>query len=451
MKNNIILCTILMLISNISFSQRIDTLYYDDQWHGVENSTFANFIRYAYYAPENSNFKNKFKTFYASGELHSEGEFTMIDKYDDTKSQLGPCKSYYKDGQLQEEYNVTNGNGTYILYYENGNKKQEANLKDGKYYGGVITYWDNGLIHTKGNYVDNGYDGIYYIFNENGNECAQYEYVNGEISKPYYTYITSSGTITKYNVKDNTIYLEQPSPSDKQTYHDKGTTWDYYNKNGLTLMVNGAVNRDYGKYITLSIVLSNNSNVPIVFNPALITAYKEHKGKTTALKPMEASEYMSKVTNRQNWNIFFNALNENIAASKAGYSSSTTQTASVYGGQSVTGAVGAAVGTNGAAVGVGVSATDYIGYSATSSTTTSYNGAAAYQAQLIASNRIADYNSVLLNERNMKNENYLKITTINPKESICGYINIPYSKGSSLNVNIVIDNIVYPFSWNMSN
>lgn len=51
----------------------------------------------------------------------------------------------------------------------------------------------------------------------------------------------------------------------------------------------------------------------------------------------------------------------------------------------------------------------------------------------------------------MKNENYLKITTINPKESICGYINIPYSKGSSLNVNIVIDNIVYPFSWNMSN
>ena len=216
-------------------------------------------------------------------------------------------------------------------------------------------------------------------------------------------------------------------------------------------MVNGAVNRDYGKYIILSIVLSNNSNVPIVFNPALITAYKEHKGKTTALKPMEASEYMSKVTNRQNWNIFFNALNENIAASKAGYSSSTTQTASVYGGQSVTGAVGAAVGTNGAAVGVGVSATDYIGYSATSSTTTSYNGTTAYQAQLIASNRIVDYNSVLLNERNMKNENYLKITTINPKESICGYINIPYSKGSSLNVNIVIDNIVYPFSWNMSN
>ena len=451
MKKVTILFTILMSISNIGFSQRIDTLYYDDQWHGVDNSTFATYIRYAYYAPENSNFKNRFKTFYSNGELYSEGEFTTIDRYDDSKSQLGSFKTYYKNGKLQQENNIINGNGNYIMYYENGNKKEEGSFKNGKFYGDAITYWGNGLIHTKGFYADNGYKGIYYIFSENGNECAQYEYVNGEISKPYYTYVTSSGTITKYKTKDNTLYLEQPAASEKQTYHDKGTTWDYYNKNGLTLMVNGSINRDYGKYITLSIVLSNNSNVPVVFNPGLITAYKEHKGKTTSLKPMEASEYMSKVTNRQNWNMFFNALNENMAASKAGYSSSTTQTGTVYGGQSVTGAVGAAVGTNGAAVGVGVAATDYSGYTATTSTTTSYNGAAAYQAQLIASNRVASYNSVLLNERSMKEENYLKITTINPKEAICGYINIPYSKGDSLTVNIVIDNIVYPFSWNMSN
>ena len=37
-----------------SFSQKIDTLYYDNNWKGVESKQFANFVRYASYA-ENSN------------------------------------------------------------------------------------------------------------------------------------------------------------------------------------------------------------------------------------------------------------------------------------------------------------------------------------------------------------------------------------------------------------
>ena len=97
-----------------------------------------------------------------------------------------------------------------------------------------------------------------------------------------------------------------------------------------------------------------------------------------------------------------------IWRSKAGYSASSTQTNSSYAGGSVSGAVGAAVGTNGAAVGAAVGATAYAGSVNTSSTTVSYNGAAAYQAQLIASDRIANYNEQLLNERQMKDEGYLE-------------------------------------------
>lgn len=242
-----------------------------------------------------------------------------------------------------------------------------------------------------------------------------------------------------------------PTINEKQTFHDKGTTWDYYIKNGLTLLVSASANRDYGKYYTLSIVLTNNSNQPIDFNPSLITAYNNKKNKMETLKVLEANEYIERVSRRQNWGAFFNAFNENMAAAKAGYSASSTQTNSSYAGGSVSGAVGAAVGTNGAAVGAAVGATAYAGSVNTSSTTVSYNGAAAYQAQLIASDRIANYNEQLLNERQMKDEGYLKRTTVGAGESISGYINIKFEKGDELTVNIPINSIVYPFIWTTNN
>lgn len=46
-----------------SFSQKIDTLYYDNNWKGVESKQFANFVRYASYA-ENSNYKNRYRDYY---------------------------------------------------------------------------------------------------------------------------------------------------------------------------------------------------------------------------------------------------------------------------------------------------------------------------------------------------------------------------------------------------
>ena len=107
-----------------------------------------------------------------------------------------------------------------------------------------------------------------------------------------------------------------------------------------------------------------------------------------------------------------------MAASKAGYSASSTQTNSSYSGATVSGAVGAAVGTNGATVGAAVGVSGYAGSLSTSSTTVGYNGAAAYQAELIASGRIAEYNNQMLQERQMKDEGYLKITTVNPGETI---------------------------------
>lgn len=455
MKRHQLLIILMLFIFNISsFSQRIDTLYYDSTGKGVETREFATYVMYASYAKD-SNYSNKFRIYYAdSNSLSGEGDFISVDKYDMEKNVYNnKVTFYYKNGNTLQIAHYQNGkfHENAVTFYENGQIKSNWNYQNGTPNGACINYHPNGLIANKANLVNGKFDGIYYEFPEDGKSCNQVEYKNGEPVTPYFTQSTSEGYVTKYKLQDGSLYLEMPTINEKQTFHDKGTTWDYYTKNGLTLLVSASANRDYGKYYTLSIVLTNNSNQPIDFNPSLITAYNNKKNKMETLKVLEANEYIERVSRRQNWGAFFNAFNENMAAAKAGYSASSTQTNSSYAGGSVSGAVGAAVGTNGAAVGAAVGATAYAGSVNTSSTTVSYNGAAAYQAQLIASDRIANYNEQLLNERQMKDEGYLKRTTVGAGESISGYINIEFEKGDELTVNIPINSIVYPFIWTTNN
>lgn len=455
MKRHQLLIILMLFIFNISsFSQRIDTLYYDSTGKGVETREFATYVMYASYAKD-SNYSNKFRIYYAdSNSLSGEGDFISVDKYDMEKNVYNnKVTFYYKNGNTLQIAHYQNGkfHENAVTFYENGQIKSNWNYQNGTPNGACINYHPNGLIANKANLVNGKFDGIYYEFPEDGKSCNQVEYKNGEPVTPYFTQSTSEGYVTKYKLQDGSLYLEMPTINEKQTFHDKGTTWDYYTKNGLTLLVSASANRDYGKYYTLSIVLTNNSNQPIDFNPSLITAYNNKKNKMETLKVLEANEYIERVSRRQNWGAFFNAFNENMAAAKAGYSASSTQTNSSYAGGSVSGAVGAAVATNGAAVGAAVGATAYAGSVNTSSTTVSYNGAAAYQAQLIASDRIANYNEQLLNERQMKDEGYLKRTTVGAGESISGYINIKFEKGDELTVNIPINSIVYPFIWTTNN
>ena len=98
-KYKLVLFTMLVCNLNI-FAQKVDTLYYDNNWKGVETKQFASFIRYVSYA-QDGNYRNKFRTYFNTGELNSEGDFISIDKYDDSKSEFGAWKSYYKNGKLQ--------------------------------------------------------------------------------------------------------------------------------------------------------------------------------------------------------------------------------------------------------------------------------------------------------------------------------------------------------------
>ncbi len=434
------LATALVAVASLSatnaYAQRVDTIYYDDNWKGVESKQFASYVRYASYA-EDSNYKNRYRDYYITGQLQADGEFEYIDKYDDSKSRLGASKTYYKDGTLLSESTIVDGNGKYVKYYENGKKEFECEVADGEKNGTEITYYENGLIHTKANYKNGKYEGIFYEFSEDGGTCEQLEFLKGDPLTSYYTLSTSDGYVAKYRLSDNSLYLEEPSLKEQQPYYENGHRWDCYQKNAICLMLKEGRNYEYGKYFTLHLVVANNSLQPITFDPAKIVAYCTKKDKTKPLRVLSANEYIRKVQRRQNTAAFFNALGESMQAQQAGYSTSTTNTHTNYGGASVS-TVGSTVGTN-----------VYAGSSNTSSRTISYDGAAAYQAQIIASDRIASFNNDLMQDRQVREAGYLKKTTINPGETISGYVNVVYSKGEKLYINIPIEGIKYPYIYRL--
>jgi len=194
---------ILCLFSAKIFSQ-IDTVYYDDDWKGVEHPIFAKYYR-VLFTSSNVNYANKFKDYWMTGELHSEGEFISIDKFDDKNSVFnGKCKMYYQNGRLQFEQTFVNGlkngvsvmyyengnkqleylwlkdtlNGKQIDYYENGNKKIELVVKQGVPNGKYIAYYEAGTIAVSCNYEDGKITGLYEEFYPNGKLAYSIPYLN---------------------------------------------------------------------------------------------------------------------------------------------------------------------------------------------------------------------------------------------------------------------------------
>ena len=421
--------TLLFIVFSIAIpvvgQSEIDTIYYDRDWKGVENKAFATFYRIVY-IPSDSNYQKMFRDYYITGELQTESGFITIDRYDDANSIFdGEWVSYYKSGNIAEKANRVNG------------------ILEGEY----IAYNEDGLVTVHSNYRGGKLNGVFTEFLENGDYCIQVEYRNGEPIFDYYVLSDKEGFCSKVSLEDDQPIYDSPTLNERQIQYIDGEELPYYNKNGIIVgMLNEEV-RDYGKYYQITVVIANNSMFPIEFEPEKVTAsLVKKKGKTYALNVLSADEYMEKVRRKQEWAMALNGLAEGLAAAGAGYTSSTTN--SSYSGYSSSYGNASAYGSGGYAYGNYSGSSSYYGYS--SSTTTSYNAAAAYQAQVIASNRVAEYNDALLSERDAKDEGYLRRTTIYPGETIYGYINIERKKGVSMTVDIDINGAVYTFPWNIN-
>lgn len=422
---NLLLIFLAFICSFSCFAEaKLDTLYYDKNWKGVELPQFATFYR-IYTEKTDSTFQNMYRDYYITGELQSEGSFISIDKYDDSRSIFdGEYVCYYKSGNIEQKGYKVKGveQGEYIKYFEDGNMMMRANLLDGKLHGLYTEFTTEGL-------------------------CFQQEYNYGNPIYDYYIVSNSQGLYSKVKTVDKTPVFSSPTQSDMKVVYNDGTPWLYYINDGVCIMVTCQEINDYGKYFRMYINLTNNTFFPIEFDhlesEAIIT---NKKGEQKELELQSAEQYDKRIRRTQMWEEALVGVAEGLAASGAGYSTSTTT--SSYSGRGSSYGSAYAYGSGGYAYGSYSGNSSY--YGSSTSTTTTYDAAAAYQAQLAASQRIADFTESNFATRQSRNEGYLKKTTIYPGESISGYYNIKRKKGELLLVVLNIAGTRYEFPWVVS-
>lgn len=214
----------------------------------------------------------------------------------------------------------------------------------------------------------------------------------------------------------------------------------------LTMYVQAV--KEYGKYYTVNMDLQNFSGKSILFalNNVSAEGYIVQDGKplkTIPLEVLSSYEYDKKVARKQAWNNFWVALGEGMAASNAGYSSSST----TYSGNSYTSAYGHAYGYSGNTYGYANAYGSAYTTTYGRSNTQSYNGAAAYAAQQNARANVERYASDQYEIRQQLNEGYAKNNTIQNQVEYSGFFNIKYKKIDHIKVEFLIDGIVFPFIY----
>ena len=391
----LILVLSLFVIGTAHSQERVDTLYYDREGHVVRNTFFADYSRVVL-SPADSTERMHFKDFYLTGELRREGTLLYVDSLDDRRSIFdGENVSYYRNGRVAEKSFYRNGkrDGEYRRYDDRGKLREQA------------TYLFGDLFGTRKRYNDDG-------------SCRIDEYNAGVTVNNYYTVVDGNGNALKFRNTDDTQIWESPAVSGRSVDYRDGASWEVYFKNGLTIAVKDAVVRDYGKWHRLDLVISNNSLTAIEFVPELLIRgwSANAKGVVTNLNVWSCDDYMKKVKRSQTWASIFMGLSEGLSSATAGYSTSTT------------------TGYN--------SRGEYSTY-----TTTTYNSTDAYMANLASQQRMADFGRSLQREQEVRQMGYLKRNTLQPGESIAGFVHADWVNGERVAFIVTIEGAEYTFEW----
>ena len=221
-------------------------------------------------------------------------------------------------------------------------------------------------------------------------------------------------------------------------------------KNNITVTSSlRQVQRNDGKYFTFDISVSNNTNsdITLLTNRIKAKIFSNNQRKSIEIPALTRKEYLKIKKRRQNMRTGLIAFAGGMSAASAGQKTSTTNTNSyaTYSGTANTNA--SAYGSGGYAY--GNATTNYRGnaYGSSTSTTNTYDGAAAYAA---SQNEAAKLNAFVAASEEAKkrwNEEYLKNHTLNPQETTSGLINVKYYKTNRIILGIIINNLIFSFDW----
>jgi hypothetical protein len=285
------------MLGSAVFAQTKETLYYDENWKGLDTKKKATYYRIVNYNKEGKP-SGMVETFYMSGKPRSFGQASFIDKIDDTKT-------LWKNNR--------------VIYSEKGVKLFDENFDEaGNAHGMSITFDEKGEKESEAEY-------------DHGNPVKEYYLVYEKGEPVKYSFLTR--TPLKLKTSGKTIV---PITERKTIYQD-GQPIQYYSFNGISVAVRFARDELYGDYYSAYITVENGTDKQFNLDPSEFTAVLGNKGKIEEVEILSYDYYIKKVNRRQSWGAAFNAFAQSQAASQAGYSGTVAAGAVVnnYGGAAV--------------------------------------------------------------------------------------------------------------------
>lgn len=287
-----------------------------------------------------------------------------------------------------------------------------------RYEGSLKTYSVEGKILLDYNYVNGDLEGEQYEYDGNGGMITKL-YKQGVLQGDYYYHKASDGKLTKYSTGTGKMVWESPSVNDRQTSYSHGTNWQYYVANNIVIDATCTTIKDYGKWYRIDFCITNGSNEILDIDPSKIF---ENEIDEINRPTWSYEAYMKKVRRQQAWAAAAAGFAAGVNAYNASYSTSTVATTTYSRGHS------------------------YTSYS----TIQTYNPAGAALANT--------QNMIMFSQLDMaqrasnaeKSNNYLRRTTLNPGESVSGYVLVERArKDKKIIVKANINGAEYQFDWNV--
>lgn len=201
------------------------------------------------------------------------------------------------------------------------------------------------------------------------------------------------------------------------TEYFKGYLWAYRKVGNFVVgMTNYKISDSYGKYYQVALFIHNIGDSVVTFDPDRINAKVYKKSYDYILYPYTYDEYMKKIKRSQTWAMALLGFSSGLNAGLSSYQTTYTTT---YG----------------------------VGHMPYTQVQTTYNPSMAATANMASTTQMMTLSVMLDNEKKQLTQDYLRITTIHPGETIIGYMNFKYKKGKDMTVYVPLDNKVYKFDW----
>jgi hypothetical protein len=172
-----------------SYTFRDDTIYFSSF---VPNVCYPQFLLANWYFSAGNRAENM------SEELLGQRWTQAIDPYTPKRSAVGRMldgifrrgEMYYENGQVKQKATLKDGkfDGPYEMYHENGQVKERGTFKDGERYGPYEMYHENGQLEQKGTYKDGKGTGLFEMYHKNGQLKEKATLKDGEFDGPLEMY-----------------------------------------------------------------------------------------------------------------------------------------------------------------------------------------------------------------------------------------------------------------------